>query len=218
MAASASSGISAAVSPARGQRRATSGPLPGAASASSDTATAARRTARGAEGEVASNPPRTVVTRGQGSVERVGAWMLDVLSELCKTWPTRWNEYIALACWTKHTMPDPFLPSTMTPFDLLFGPRTSFNMLVPQMDDTEVTRGLENFIGGCRHSLREVWQALERLREGREKARQLHKATIQRPSAGTRAAKGDLVLARESDSLIHLQEICLLYTSDAADE
>ena len=36
-------------------------------------------------------------------------------------------------------------------------------------------------------------------------ARQHHNAAIQRPSAGTRVAKGDLVLARESDSSIHRQ-------------
>ena len=89
---------------------------------------------------------------------RVGAWILDVLSELCKAWPTRWDEYVALACWIKRTMPDPSLPSAMTPFQLLFGrsPRTSLDMLVPQMDDTEATGGLENFIEGRRHNLREV--------------------------------------------------------------
>ena len=37
--------------------------------------------------------------RGKVSVERVGAWMQDVLSELCKAWPTRWDEHVAAACW-----------------------------------------------------------------------------------------------------------------------
>ena len=45
------------------------------------------------------------------------------------------------------------------------------------------------------------------MRDSREKARQLHNATIQRPSAGTRAAKGDLALARESGSSLHRQGI-----------
>ena len=36
-------------------------------------------------------------------------------------------------------------------------------------------------------------------------ARQHHNAAIQRPSAGTRVAKGDFVLARQSDSSIHRQ-------------
>ena len=48
--------------------------------------------------------------RSQGSVERVGAWILNVLFELCKTWPTRWDEYVALACWIKRTMLDPSCP------------------------------------------------------------------------------------------------------------
>ena len=33
-------------------------------------------------------------SRGQVSVERVGAWMQDVLPEHCKAWPTRWDEYV----------------------------------------------------------------------------------------------------------------------------
>ena len=78
-------------------------------------------------------------------------------------------------------------------------------MLVPQMDDTEATESPENFIEGRRHNLREVREELERMRDGREKARQHDNAAIQRPSAGTRIAKGDLVLARESDSSIHRQ-------------
>ncbi len=90
----------------------------------------------------------------------------------------------------------------MTPFQLLFGrtPRTSLDMLVPQMDDKDTTGGLENFIDEHRHNLRDVREALGRMREQREKARQRHNASIQRPSAGTRIAAGDLVLARESDS------------------
>ena len=41
------------------------------------------------------------------------------------------------------------------------------------------------------------------MREGRKKARQHYTATIQRPSACARVARGDLVLARESDSSLH---------------
>ena len=78
-------------------------------------------------------------------------------------------------------------------------------MLVPQMADTESAGGFENFIEGRRHNLREVREALERMHERREKARQRHNASIQRPSAGTRVATGDLVLARESDSSLHRQ-------------
>ena len=101
-----------------------------------------------------------------------------MLSELCKAWPTRWDEYVALACWIKRTMPDPSLPSAMTPFQLLSGrsPRTSLDMLVPQMDDIETTGSLENFIEERRHDLREVREALERMHEHREKARQRHNA------------------------------------------
>ena len=110
--------------------------------------------------------------RGQGSVERVGAWMQDVLSELCKAWPTRWDEYVAAECWIKCTVLDPSLPSAMTPFQLLFGrsPRTTLDMLVPQMDDTGATGGLSNFIENRRHNMREVAEALKKLHEDKEAA------------------------------------------------
>ena len=103
-------------------------------------------------------------SRGQGGVELVGAWVPDVFSELCKAWPTRWDEYVAVTCWIKRTMPDSSLTAAMTPFQPFFGrsPRTPLDMLVPQMDDTGVTGGFENVIEGRRHNLREVWEALRR--------------------------------------------------------
>ena len=101
--------------------------------------------------------------RGQGSVERVRAWMQGVFSELCKVWPTRWDEYVAAARWIKRTMPDPLIPSTMTPSQLLFDRslRTALDMLVPQIDDTEATGGLSNFIESRRHNMGEVAEALK---------------------------------------------------------
>lgn len=52
----------------------------------------------------------------------------------------------------------------------------------------------------------EAREVLGRIHESREKERQRHNASIQRPSAGTRVATDDhLVLARESDSSLHRQ-------------
>ena len=101
--------------------------------------------------------------RGQGSVERMETWMQEVLSELCKAWPTMWDEYVAAACWIKRTMPDPSPSSTMTPFQLLFrrSTHTTLDMLFPQMNDTEATGGLSNFIESRRHNMREVAEALK---------------------------------------------------------
>ena len=48
-------------------------------------------------------------------------------------------------------------------------------------------------------------EALERIHQGREKARQRRNASIQRSSAGTRVVTGDLVLAKVSDSSLHRQ-------------
>ena len=68
-------------------------------------------------------------------------------------------------------MPDPSLPSAMIPFQLLFGrtPRTALDVLVPQMDDTETTGGLTNFVENRRHNMREVAEALKKIRESRVK-------------------------------------------------
>ena len=133
--------------------------------------------------------------------------MQDALYELCKAWPRRWEEYVAARCWIKRTMPDPSLPSTMAPFQLLFGrsPRITLDVLVPQMDDAEATGGLSNSIESRRHNMREVAEARKKLHEDKEVARQCHNAGISRPSAGVNVAVGDLVLARESDSVLFRQ-------------
>ena len=145
--------------------------------------------------------------RGQGSVERAGAWMQDVLSEICKTWPTRWDEYVASACWIERIMPDLSLSSTITPFELLFGcsPRTTLDVLVPQMDDTENTGGLTNFIEDRRHNMREVTEAMKKIHQSRVKTRHRRNAEVRRPSSGVGSVEGDLVLARESESSLFQQ-------------
>ena len=139
--------------------------------------------------------------RGQGSVDRAGAKKQDVQPEICKTWPTRWKEYVALACLIKRIIPDPSLPSAVTPFQLLFGrsPRTTLDVLVPQMDGPETTGGLTNVIDNRRHNIREVAEAPKKIQESREKTRQRRNAKIRRPSSGARSVEGDLVLARESE-------------------
>ena len=73
-------------------------------------------------------------------------------------------------------MPDPLLPSTKTPFQLLFGrsPRTTLEMLVPQMDNVEATGGLSNSIESRRHNMREVAEAPKKFHEDKEVARQRH--------------------------------------------
>lgn len=53
--------------------------------------------------------------------------------------------------------------------------------------------------------MREVKQAMERVYENREKRRQRRNAEIRRPSAGTRVAEGNLVLAQKSSSFLHRQ-------------
>ena len=95
----------------------------------------------------------------------------------------------------------------MTPFQLLFGrsQRTILDVLVPQMDDTETTGGLTNFIENRRHNMREVVGALKNIHEGRVKTRQRRSAEIRRPSSQVGSIEGDLVFARESESSLFRQ-------------
>ena len=71
------------------------------------------------------------------------------------------------------TTTDPSLRSVMIPFQLLFGrsPCTTLDKLVPQMDDTEATGGLTDFIYNRRYYLREVAEALKSIHEGRQRTR-----------------------------------------------
>ena len=142
--------------------------------------------------------------RGQGTVERLGGWMLDMLAELCIAWPKRWDEYVAPACWIKRTLPDPTIPNNMTPFELLFGrkPRISLDTLVPQIDATDISGGLDSFVESRRQNFREARLALEKRHQNKVNARLKANEKISRESAGTGAQVGDLVLVKESSSNI----------------
>ena len=96
--------------------------------------------------------------RGEGAVERLRGWLQELLAELCRSRPERWDEYVSPAIWIKRTSPDVSLPSNMTPFELLFGrkPRTSSDSLVPLSAETEQSGGLDNFVERRKQSLREV--------------------------------------------------------------
>ena len=143
--------------------------------------------------------------RGQGAAERLGGWLVEMLAELCRTWPERWDEYVSPAIWIKRTLPDMALPSKLTPFELLFGrpPRTSLDSLVPTATEAEGTGGLDNFVERRKQNMREVGLALERRSELKEAARAHENATISRPSAGVSVEQGSLVLVREADSARH---------------
>ena len=99
--------------------------------------------------------------------------MLDMLAELCIAWPKRYDEYVSPACWIKRTLPDPTLPKNMTPFELLIGrkPRVSLDTLVPQIDATDRSGGLDNFVESRRQNFREVQLTLEKRHQSKANAR-----------------------------------------------
>lgn len=143
--------------------------------------------------------------RGQGSVERLGGWLQELLAILCKSWPNRWDEYVSPALWIKRTLPDLSLPANMTPFELLFGrpPRTSVDSLVPKTDVTDADGGLDNFVERRKQNLLEVRLALEKRHDLRVSARLRANQSIERSSVGVVVSKGDLVLVRETSATRH---------------
>ena len=82
---------------------------------------------------------------------------------MCVARPKRWDDNVSPTCWIKRTLPNPKLPNNMIPFELIFDrtSRTSPDTLVPQIDDTDRTGGLDNFVESRRQNFREVRLALE---------------------------------------------------------
>lgn len=77
--------------------------------------------------------------------------MQNVPSEMCSAWQERWDHYASPACWMKCTQLDPTLPPSMPPFELMFSskPRTSLDMLVPLVDGSEQSGGLNVLFAQC---------------------------------------------------------------------
>ena len=92
----------------------------------------------------------------------------------------------------------------MTLFELLFGrkPRISLDNLVPQIDATDMSGGLDSFVESRRQHFREVRLALEKRHQSKVNARLKANEKITRESAGTGAQAGDLVLVKVSSSNI----------------
>ena len=86
--------------------------------------------------------------RSQGTVERRGGWINELMAELCKGWPGRRDESVVAACWTQRTTPDTRLPSGGTPFRILFGcdARMSLDALTPVLDGDSFRTGLDTFV------------------------------------------------------------------------
>ncbi|CAB1096027.1 unnamed protein product [Ectocarpus sp. CCAP 1310/34] len=143
--------------------------------------------------------------RGQGAVERLREWLQELLAELCRSWPDRWDDYLYPSIWIKLTLPDTVLPSHMTPFELLFGrkPGTTLDSLVPLTDETGAEGGLDNFVERRKQNLREVRMVLERWHELRVAARAKANATFEKSSAGVAVGRNSLVLIRETESRRH---------------
>ena len=132
--------------------------------------------------------------RGQGAVERLGGWLQELLAEICRSWPQRWDEHVSPAIWIKRTLPGVSVPSNMTLFELMFGrkPRTSLDSLMPLSEETRESGGLDNFVEPRKQNLHEVRLALGMRGNQRAAARAHANAIISRPSAGVTVERGSL--------------------------
>ena len=74
----------------------------------------------------------------------------------------------------------------------------SLDTLVPQIDATDRSGGLDNFVESRRQSFREVRLALEKHHQSKVNARLKANNEITGVSAGTVAQTGDIVLVKES--------------------
>ena len=140
--------------------------------------------------------------RSQGAVERMGGRLHEVMTELCKNWPGRWDEYVGAACWIQRTTPNPRLPSSGTPFRILFGrdARSNLDALTPTLDGDTFRTGLDNFMAEKQQTFLEVRGILKRMQEEKKRMRARHNAAIKRNSSGERVRIGDKVLVKEADS------------------
>ncbi|CAB1106551.1 unnamed protein product [Ectocarpus sp. CCAP 1310/34] len=143
--------------------------------------------------------------RGQGTVERMGAVLAQLLSELCQAWPRRWEEYVTVATWTHRMQQDESLPGNASPCQMLFGrsPRTPLDQLAPSLDNSGAALGLEPSVEETRHKHIQVTEALRKRQAEKNRQRNLQNARFSRTSPGAKAKEGDKVLVRESASTLH---------------
>ena len=129
--------------------------------------------------------------------------MHGVLSELCVSWPTRWDDYVRVATWIHRLTPDESLPGNATPYRMFFGrdPRTQLDELAPILDNNG--QGLERTVAAERQMTREVRKALAQRQENKNRQRELANGRISRQSPGAKSKVGDKVLVRESTSTLH---------------
>eukprot|EP00752_Nemacystus_decipiens_P002232 g2117.t1 len=86
--------------------------------------------------------------RAQGAVERMGGWLQEALSLLCKAWPKRWDDYVPVATWIHRVTPDPALPGGVSPYQILFGrpPRSHIDLLAQPLDAASFGQGLDRTV------------------------------------------------------------------------
>ena len=142
----------------------------------------------------------TTHPRAQGSVERLGGWLQEALSELCVNWPERWDEYVSIATWIHRMEPDESLPHHASPYKMLFGrdPRTPLDQLSPGLDNSGPVRGLERTVEEQRRISVEVKRILEKRQANKNRGRRLQNEKIARTAPGAKAKAGDYVLVRKS--------------------
>ena len=76
--------------------------------------------------------------RAQGTVERLGGWLQEIITELCISWPNKWDDDVSVATSIYRMEPDDRLPNKASPYRMFFGrePRTPPDQLSPTLDNS----------------------------------------------------------------------------------
>eukprot|EP00752_Nemacystus_decipiens_P011522 g10231.t1 len=129
--------------------------------------------------------------RAQGAVERMGGWLQEALSLLCKAWPKRWDDCVPVATWIHRVTPDPALPGGVSPYQILFGrpPRSHIDLLAQPLDAASFGQGLDRTVEEQRHVTQEI---LAKRPETLTRQRERHNARVARESPGANAQAGEI--------------------------
>ena len=115
--------------------------------------------------------------RAQGAAERLGGRLQEALTQLCHSWPQRWDDFVPVATWVHRVTPDEHLPDNASPYRILLGrePRSHIDVMTQALDDASFDHGLERTVADQQRMTQEI---LKQRHEAKNKLRERRNARI----------------------------------------